>query len=233
MKQAIGYVRVSTEEQARGGVSLAAQEKSIRTYCELRGFDLVDLVVDAGVSAGKRLATRPGGSTVANMARRGKVDAVVSYKLDLLFRNAADCLDQTAAWDKANVSLHLIDMGGQAVDTSTAMGRFFLTVMAGAAEMERGLVSERTIVAMAHKRDRGERISGQAPFGYTFDGDDLIENLEEQAVLLDLHQLRRDGMSFQKIADELARRGVMTRTGRPYTSQGIGHLYRTAKQAND
>ena len=233
MRQAIGYVRVSTEEQARGGVSLAAQEKSIRTYCELRGFDLVELVIDAGVSAWKRLDVRPGGSTVANMARRGKVDAVVSYKLDRLFRNAADCLEQTAAWDKANVSLHLIDMGGQAVDTSSAMGRFFLTVMAGAAEMERALVSERTTAAMAHKRDLGERISGQAPFGYTFKNGHLAESLEEQMVLKDLHRLRRNGLSFQQIADKLARRGVMTRTGRPYSSQGIGHLYRTAHLAHD
>jgi len=233
MKTAVGYIRVSTQEQARCGVSLAAQEETIRTYCTLRGFDLVSLVVDAGVSAGKRLHVRPGGADVVSMARKGKVDAVVTYKLDRLFRNAADCLDQTAAWDKAGVALHLVDMGGQAIDTSTAMGRFFLTVMAGAAEMERNQIRERTTAIAAYKRGRGERISGKEPFGWGFAGSRLAVNQEEQTVLRDLHKLRRGGMSYQKIADELARRGVMTRTGRPYTSQGIGHLYRTANLAEN
>ncbi len=41
----------------------------------------------------------------------------------------------TAGWDKTGVALHLLDMGGQTVDTGSAMGRFFMTVMAGAAEL--------------------------------------------------------------------------------------------------
>jgi len=99
--------------------------------------------------------------------------------------------------------------------------------------MERALIIERTTAAMAHKRDKGERISGKAPFGWGFDGSNLVVNQEEQAILRDLHELRRGGMSFRLIAGELANRGVMTRTGRPYTSQGIGHLYRTANMAEN
>jgi len=140
--RAVAYVRVSTEEQATEGISLEAQNHRVRAYCELRGLELVDIITDAGVSAGKPLARRDGGARLLHLIRRGEAVAVVAFKLDRLFRNCADCLTVTATWDRSGVALHLIDLGGQAVDTSTAMGRFFLTVMAGAAEMERGLVAE-------------------------------------------------------------------------------------------
>ena len=152
-------------------------------------------------------------------------------------------------------------------------------------------VGSRTRAAMAKKKLRGERISGQAPFGYRFDdkgisspneeerdtyeyvakmsdngwtqqqiaeslarrgvvnrngkpitrrmvgkiltcGLCVVVDSREQSILTEIHRLRRNGLSFQQIADKLARRGVMTRTGRPYSSQGIGHLYRTANLAD-
>ena len=52
-KLAVGYVRVSTEEQADHGVSLDAQEAALRAYCSMRGLEMVELVRDPGVSAGK------------------------------------------------------------------------------------------------------------------------------------------------------------------------------------
>jgi len=179
------------------------------------------------VSAGKTLSTRPGGAALLSALAGGEVAHVVSYKLDRLFRDAADCLEQTRKWDNRGVALHLIDMGGQAIDTSTAMGRFFLTVIAGAAEMERNLIRERTRMAMAHKRDRGERISGEAPFGYAFDeSGNVVANDREQAILADVEALRADGLSYQKIANALARRGVRTRKGTCYSKQGIAKMVR-------
>ena len=64
MITAIAYVRVSTEEQAAEGVSIDAQVAAVRAYATLRGLELVDVVIDAGVSAGKPLADRVGGAVV-------------------------------------------------------------------------------------------------------------------------------------------------------------------------
>ena len=166
MPAAVAYLRVSTEEQATEGVSLGAQEAKLRAYCAMRGLELAELVVDPGVSAGKPLASRPGGERLLALVRSRRVRHVVAFKLDRLFRDCANCLDVTRAWDRAGVSLHLVDLGGQAVDTSSAMGRFFLTVMAGAAELERNQVAERTRFAMRHKHDRGEFNGGQPRYGY-------------------------------------------------------------------
>jgi len=211
-KLAVAYVRVSTEEQASEGVSLDAQEAALRAYCTMRGLTLVELVTDAGVSAGKPLARREGGRCVLDLVKRGEVGAVVAWKLDRLFRDCADCLTVTGRWDKAGVALHLVDMGGQAIDTSTAMGRFFLTVMAGAAEMERNLVRERTSAGMAHKKAKGERV-GTVPFGYRLAGDGvaLEENPSEQEVIARVAALRREGLTLQAITDRLNADGTPAR----------------------
>ena len=205
MTSAIGYVRVSTEEQANEGVSVGAQIAAIRAYAAMRGLHLVDVVVDAGVSGGKPLSARDGGGRVLEMVRAKKVVAVISYKLDRLFRDASDCLGVTSSWDRAGVALHLVDMGGQAIDTSTAMGRFFLTVMAGAAEMERNLVRERTRAAMQHKKAKGEYTGGRVPFGFCLspDGVRLEPDAGEQRVLQVIDELRAEGMSIRAIARAL------------------------------
>jgi len=187
----------------------------------MRGLDLVAVVDDPGVSAGTPLADRPGGAVLIDAVTRRRVSHVVAFKLDRLFRDAADCLTVTGEWDRRNVALHLVDLGGATVDTSTAMGRFFLTVLAGAAEMERTLIRERTRAALAHKRNLGERVSGEAPFGYRFDGGRVVEDEAEQRTVALVASLRRDGLSLRKIAAELTRRGLRTRRGGCFTDNGV------------
>jgi len=226
--QAVLYCRVSTEEQATEGVSLEAQEAALRAYCAMRGLEVVELVIDAGVSAGKPLAARAGGTEVLALAGKGKVGAVVAWKLDRLFRDACDCLDVTAGWDKRGVALHLVDLGGQAVDTSTAMGRFFLTVMAGCAELERNQIRERTSAGMAHKKAKGERV-GTVPFGYRVatDGVALEEQPDEQVVISRVKALRVGGMTLQAITDQLNTDGTPSR-GKRWHLTSVARLLKRA-----
>jgi DNA invertase Pin-like site-specific DNA recombinase len=213
--QAIGYRRVSTQEQAEQGISLEAQEARIRAYATMRGLELVEVIIDAGVSAGKyTLEQREGGRRVLSSLRSRTVGHVIALKLDRLFRNAEDALHQTNAWDKAGVSLHLIDLGGASIDTATAMGRMFFLMMAGFAEMERNVTSERTIAALDRKREKGERL-GVLPYGKGVDADGvhLIDHPTEQAVIATVRELRASGLSYRAIADELNRRGMVNRAG--------------------
>jgi DNA invertase Pin-like site-specific DNA recombinase len=226
--RAILYIRVSTDEQADHGVSLAAQEAKLRAYCELRGLDVAAVVIDAGVSAGKPLASREGGKRVLDLVQRKQVQAVVAYKLDRLFRNCADCLMTTEQWDKKSVALHLVDLGGQTLDTSSAMGRFFLTVMAGAAELERGLVIERTTAAMAHKKAIGQRV-GDIPYGYELadDGITLLPHEGEQALIDAVREARRRGLAQRAIVAELTRQGFTTRKGTAIQLTQVQRILRT------
>jgi site-specific DNA recombinase len=107
MTTAIGYIRVSTEDQAREGVSLDNQKSKITAYCQLKDLNLIEVIEDAGISA-KNLK-RPGVQKVITMARKKQVDAVVVYKLDRIFRSTADALETTKLFDKWGMPQPIID----------------------------------------------------------------------------------------------------------------------------
>jgi DNA invertase Pin-like site-specific DNA recombinase len=192
----------------------------------MRDLELVEIIQDAGVSAGIPLSKRAGGKRVLEAATRRKVEAVVTFKLDRLFRDCADCLTVTRQWDRTDVALHLLDLGEQPIDTSTAMGRFFLTVMAGAAEMERNLIREHTASAMAYKAHKGEYLGGRLPYGYELanDGIKLVPIEREQRVLRKARKLRKDGWSLRAIAAKLSKDGTRTRSGRPFAATQIKRM---------
>jgi DNA invertase Pin-like site-specific DNA recombinase len=191
----------------------------------MRGLSLIEVVIDAGVSAGKPLASREGGQRLLSLVGSRKVAGVVALKLDRLFRNAADCLSTVAGWDTAEVSMHLVDLGGSSIDTATATGRFFLTVMAGAAEMERNLVKERTSAAMQHMKQRGEYTGGRPPLGFevTEEGQLVRVEAEHEALAMARH-LREQGLTLRAVAAELASAGHLNRQGRVYDSKQIGRM---------
>jgi site-specific DNA recombinase len=122
MEAAVGYVRVSSEEQALEGVSLDAQEARIKAYATMRGLNLVCIYREEGVSAKMPLSRRPEGMKVVDSLSKRRAKHVIAVKLDRLFRNAADALSQSEAWDKSKCSLHIIDMGGSAIDTASRYG---------------------------------------------------------------------------------------------------------------
>ncbi len=87
-KTAIGYVRVSTQEQATEGVSLDARRDRIRAYCKLHGFRLIDIAADEGYS-GSTL-DRPGLQAALQLIRRGRANTLLVVKLDRLSRSLRD-----------------------------------------------------------------------------------------------------------------------------------------------
>lgn len=215
MAEAIAYIRCSTQEQVDSGLGLEAQTERIRAYCCLKGLELAEIVTDAGVSGGKPLAKRDGGQALLLAVKRRKIRAIVMFKLDRGFRNAGDCLTTVDHWERSGVSLHIVDLGGNAIDTKSAAGRFMLVVLAGAAEMERNLVRERTRAALAVKRANGQRVSrSQYGCDLALDGKTLVENRAEQAIIGNILDMRGAGMSFEKIADALTKRGVPTKHGK-------------------
>jgi len=225
--KAIGYIRCSTHEQVDSGLGLDVQAQRIRAYLALKGMDLTDIITDAGVSGGKPLAKREGGQRLLAAIQARKADAVVLLKLDRGFRNAVDCLATVEKWDRAGVALHVIDLGGNAIDTTSAAGRFMLVVLAGAAEMERNLTRERTRSALGVKRANGQRI-GTVPYGFDLadDGTTLIENPVEQATIADVKAMRSRGRKLKQIAADLTARNVPTKTGKSvrWTHQSVARI---------
>jgi len=225
MEKAIGYIRVSTQEQAATGCSLEAQEAKIRAYAAMAGMDLIAVIREEGISGSRELAKRPAGIELVKSLVRGEATHVIALKLDRLFRDAADALGQVRAWDRSGIALHMIDVGGQTIDTSSAMGRMFLTMMAGFAELERNLIAERTAAALAHKKNTG-RVYGPTPYGFNRIGGELVENASETAVVGRIRNLATDGRSLRSIASTLNTEGVETKRGGRWHAKTIGYLLR-------
>jgi site-specific DNA recombinase len=218
---AVGYVRVSTEDQAKEGVSLDNQRSKIEAYCQLKDLELREVIEDAGISA-KNLR-RPGVQKVLKLARRREVDAVVVYKLDRIFRSTTDALETTKLFEKWGVSFHSIE---ETLDTGSAMGRFFFTLTAALAEMERRLIGERTKAALAHKRSKSEKTGGDVPYGYDLTpAGILIKNYAEQEVIRFIRRLSKDGCSLRKICRELGKEGHLTKRGNAvWHPQSVAHI---------
>lgn len=195
----IGYVRVSTDEQAREGISLESQKAKIEAYCELNDLELVGVIEDAGKS-GKDL-NREGIQSLINEIKARRIDAVVVYKLDRLSRRVKDTLSLMDLVEKKNIAFHSIT---ERIDTKSAMGKFFLNIMASMNQWERDTISERTRDALQHKIKKNER-AGQIPYGWMLreDGKTLVENPKEQKAISLIRDLHNKGYSFRAICREL------------------------------
>jgi DNA invertase Pin-like site-specific DNA recombinase len=214
-QQIIGYVRVSTQEQADSGLSIAAQNLRLAQFAEFKGLKLVDVVHDENVSASIPLADRPGGAQLLARTRDGAL-GVAAVKLDRLFRDALDCLATIKVWNAQGVGLHLLDLG---VDTTTAQGKAFLTNAAAYAELERNLIAERTREALKQVRAQGGVLGGDG-FGWRradatdASGRRVIELVpEEFSTLVECRTLRDMGWTLQRIADKFNGEGRRTKRG--------------------
>ncbi|MFC1834284.1 recombinase family protein [Thermodesulfobacteriota bacterium] len=192
--RAVGYIRVSTEEQSKEGISMDMQATKIRAYAELNDMELVDIVEDAGIS-GKSIKARPGVQEILSVVKAKQIQAVVVYKLDRLARNTIETLEMAERMAKKGVALHSIT---EKLDTQSAMGKFFFTLMASMAEMERNVIAERTAAAMAQKRSKGEFCGGQAPYGFRNENGQLVEVPDEQEVITRIHNLKAKCYSTRK-----------------------------------
>jgi len=202
--KAIGYVRVSTEDQAREGISLDNQRSRIRAFCEAKEWSLIDIVADEGVS-GTSLA-RPGVQRIIDGCRNKEFDVLVIYKLDRLTRSVKDLgfLVQDV-FEKYGVAFSSISDN---FDTTTANGKLVLNILGSVAQWERDIIVERTKDALQHKKMKLERVGG-IPYGFDLEGDRLIPNTEELAVVEKMKQLRSQGLSYYKIASVLNEMGVV------------------------
>ncbi len=214
--RAIGYVRVSTEEQATTGVSLATQTARIASWADLNGYPLhTPTFADAGLSGAK--IDRPGLAQALAVVRKG--DALVVHSLSRLSRSTRQMLD---------IADHLLKIGAdlvsisEKIDTTSASGRMVFRMMAVLNEFERDQISERVSSAMQYKKSKGELVGG-VPYGKTLlaDGITLVDNDAEQAVLSEARCLHRDQLSLRKIAVTLAAKGFRARNGKVFAATQI------------
>lgn len=226
---AIIYVRVSTLEQAEQGLSLDAQVEQCRRYAVMRNLEVSNVISEPGISGAVPLEKRPGGSELKQIITKKQAQAVIVVKLDRLFRDAEDALRNINDFERRGIALHIIDLGGSSIDTSTAWGKFMLTVLSGAAEMERNLISERTTAVMRAKKSRLEAYT-HTPYGYNRIEDRFVKNPTEQKILARIARFRTKGKTLQTICDRLNSEGVKTKLGRSWQPATLHYILKNSIQ---
>jgi DNA invertase Pin-like site-specific DNA recombinase len=197
-KRALAYLRVSTDEQI-SGVSLDAQQHRIRAYCEAQGYTLCGTYCDAGLS-GKSM-DRPQLQEALALLREKKADCLVVLKLDRLSRSTRDILDLADRCQKEGFTLVSLS---ENLDTSSAAGRFVLSVLGSIAQLEREQTAERTRQALRFLREH--RRVGELRYGFALaeDGKTLVPIEAEQQNIRRIVALRAKGLSYAKIAELLS-----------------------------
>jgi DNA invertase Pin-like site-specific DNA recombinase len=192
--QVIAYVRVSTDEQADSRAGLEAQRNAIAVECARRGWQIVQLIEDAGYSA--KDLKRPGVQQAMDALAAGKADALVVAKLDRLSRSMLDFTAVMATAQKQNWALVALDC---AVDTTTPAGEAMANILATFAQFERRLIAERTAAALAVKKAQGGRLGRPAS---------IPDRLAKRIV-----RMRERGLTLQAICDTLNAEQVPTPRG--------------------
>jgi site-specific DNA recombinase len=215
---AIGYTRRSKESGART-VSLDDQRERIVAYCAIQGWQLADVLVDDGVSGGRRERLE----RIAERVKARGARIIVVYHLDRFARDVAGLLDSVRGFSRRGVELHVVGRGR--IETETASG-FLITGVEGLmAEHYRRLISEKTRDALARLRAKGRRVSRWAPYGFTFGpGGRIVEVPSEQAARRRIVALSAAGLSLRALSRLLASEGLVARSGRAFGPMTLSRL---------
>ena len=180
-KRAALYIRVSTEEQAKHGLSLGEQQIDLKNYAENKGFHVVGLYADEGCSARKAISRRHELQRLLRDVEQGRVDVIIAKSLDRWTRCVPDFYRIKEKLDK-----HGVDMAFSRepdYNTDTTSGRLMLNLRLTIAQHESDQTGDRIRYVFAGKRRNKEYFGGALPFGYKMD-DGQISVDEEKAEIV-------------------------------------------------
>lgn len=207
----IGYTRVSTDEQGRSGLGLAAQRSAIEAHATAKGWD-VTWLSDEGASA--KSLDRPALQTALAALNAGEAQAIVAAKLDRLSRSVVDfgaLLEASRRRGRKRQPWGIVVLDFD-LDTTTATGRMLAGILMQFAQFERELIGERTSAALAAARDRGVRL-GRPP-------------AIPAAVESRMRDMHTRGLGPKRIADRLNADAVPTVRGGAWQPSTVARVLR-------
>jgi len=227
-KRAVGYVRVSSKQQAASGESLTTQRKAVKDFVKSQGWKLGNLYADEGISGGS-VKGRPGLVSLLEDAQKKKFDVLVIHRLSRFGRNARDLLNNYEQLKEAGVELRSIK---EQMDFSSPYGRAMLTMLSAVAELEREIIGENTLENRVALTKKNIPASGRLPYGRTYkNGKWGIDEEVQKKIKWAARQYAIKGQSIEKIAKKISMsesgllRILKTRCGDTWTVSFKGEEY--------
>ena len=216
------YVRVSSLHQAIEGYSIGQQQDALTKYCEAMNWAIYNVYTDAGFSGGK--IDRPAMQKLITDAKTGKFDTVLVYKLDRLSRSVQDTLFLVRdIFNENNIGFVSLQ---ENIDTSTAMGNLFLTLLSAIAEFEREQIKERMQMGRYGRAKSGKSMMWNlTSYGYRYNKEtqsmDVVPS--EALIIKRIYKEYLSGKSISRIKDDLNAEGHVTKD-KPWAYKRISHI---------
>lgn len=223
----LGYIRVSTEEQAVDGFSLENQEKDIKKYCEFMNYTLLDVIADEGIS-GSTLDQRPGIQEVLRRVEKEDIDYIIVWKVSRLSRKLSDVVKIVEILEDNKTFFYALKDG---IDTASHMGKPFLMIASIFAEIERENLIVQVRGGMKEKATQGGWVGGKPPIGYKLKDEQLVVDEENADIIKEIFHLYISGNGYTAIAEVLNRKGYITREGRPFSVTSVKGILRNPTYA--
>ncbi|MCX7162685.1 MAG: recombinase family protein [Rhodocyclales bacterium] len=222
MREAIGYLRVSTKDQGKSGLGLEAQRERIQSFCATEGIAITGWCEDVQSGKGDQYTNqRPGLDAALTRAQKEKSYVVVA-KLDRLSRDVAFISDLM----KQRVQFIVCELG---IDTDP----FTLHIFAALGEKERRLISERTCAALKAKKSRGETL-GNPNFAAVrlLAHQRRVEIANEFAskMIPTITAFKGQGFSLRQIADAMNKSGLETQRRGRWSAMQVARVLDRQKQ---
>lgn len=209
--RAIGYVRVSTAEQANRGAGLAIQEKAIQQHCARGGVRLVEIARDEGQSGANGLDAREGLARALGKLEAGLADVLVVYRLDRLARDLM--LQETVIARLAVKGVRVLSVSEPDVDSDEPTRVLVRQVLGAIAQYEKAVIRGRMVAGRRAKMAKGGFGGGWAPYGFRVQDRELVPVPDEQKVIALIRRFAKRGQSLRDIADALDEAGYAPRRG--------------------
>lgn len=190
------YSRVSTEEQAREGLSVEAQIDKCKAFCNARDWEIFKVYKDAGFSAGS--INRPALELLLRDANEKKFDIILVYKIDRFSRKLKDLIMILDELKSKNINFTSVT---EQIDTTNAMGEAFFQIIGVFAQLERGMVKERVELAFDRKIKFGEALF-RAPFGYVYSNKKLVPDPENAEKVREIFEMWANDISYKTICEQ-------------------------------
>lgn len=219
MKRAALYIRVSTEEQAKEGFSISAQREKLSWFASSQDWEIAGYYVDEGYSA--KDLNRPALQRMLQDVRQHQVDLILVYRLDRLTRSVLDLYQLLEEWEAHHVTFRSCT---EVYDTTTAIGRLFITLVAALAQWERENLAERVKLGMEQMAHEEKRPGGPPPFGYRLVNGMLQIDPQEAEVVRTIFSLYESGIGIGAIARRLQEEGIPSRTGASWSQATLSRM---------
>ncbi len=189
------YSRVSTEEQAREGLSVDAQIDKCKSFCNARDWQVFKIYKDAGYSAGT--LNRPALELLLRDAQDKKFDIILVYKIDRFSRKLRDLILVLDDLKEKDINFTSVT---EQIDTTSAMGEAFFQIIGVFAQLERGMVKERVELAFDRKISLGEPVH-RAPYGYIYENKNLLPSENSQNVK-EIFEMWVAGINYKELCEK-------------------------------